>query len=258
MEKLFSIGFHSHKVENSTSRGLAPVVCYEPWFPRCLEAIKQCLNDGHPLLIRLHSAASYPGESNECYQLDLESQAVLIIGYDDEKQAVAVVDPWNNNWGGELGGKRWITYKNLSTQTVNTSLGMAMCVTPLQMHLIPQFDTNQNLSITVDVGFYIPRGVVMDRDSWAIKKITAECTLPDAWGKTIQYQVEGHWTVGDLIKFSMPITSKPEENGEIKVCIKAEIQGERPYQFIDCIEISKSISVDVVESKVRVSNYAVV
>lgn len=93
MKKLVSLEYNKHKIEDSTFKGLAPVVCYEPWFPRCLEAIKQCLNDGYPLLVRLHSAASYPNDADECYKLDLESQAVLIVGYDDEKQAVAIVDP---------------------------------------------------------------------------------------------------------------------------------------------------------------------
>ncbi|MDB2614342.1 hypothetical protein N9Y92_04220, partial [Chlamydiales bacterium] len=60
MKKLIPIKNNQYKVKNSSFEGLAPVVCYEPWFPRCLEAIKQCLNDGYPLLIRLHSAASYP------------------------------------------------------------------------------------------------------------------------------------------------------------------------------------------------------
>lgn len=257
MKKFISLEQNQHKVEDSAFKGLAPVVCYEPWFPRCLEAIKQCLSDGYPLLIRLHSAASYPNDANEGYKLDLESQAVLIIGYDDEKQAVAIVDPWNNNWGGEIGGRRWITYADISKQTVNTSLGMAMCLTPPQVHLTPQLDANQNLSIKAEIGFYTPRGVVMDRDSWFIKKITAECILPDSWGKEIQYEMEGHWIVGDLISLSMPITSKPKFDGEIKVQIKAEIEGKRPYEFTDCIEMTKCILVNAINSQDGIFNYAV-
>ena len=257
MKKLVVLEHNQQKSEDETFKGLAPVVCYEPWFPRCLEAIKQCLADGYPLLIRLHSAANYPDNGNECYKLDLESQAVLIVGYDDEKQAVAVVDPWNNNWGGECGGRRWVTYANLSRETVNTSLGMAMCLTPLQVNLTPQIDVHRNLSVTAEIGLYIPRGVVMDRDSWAIKKITAECILPFAWGKTVHYEVEGHWIVGDLIKWPMPIISKPECDGEIKVRIKVEIQGQRPYEFRDSIEMSKTILVNTI-AKAETFNYAVV
>lgn len=258
MKKLISLEHIQDIAEDSTFSGLAPVVCYEPWFPRCLEAIKQCLSDGYPLLIRLHSAASYPNDISDCYMLDLESQAVLIIGYDDEKQAVAIIDPWNNNWGGELGGKRWVSYSDISRQTVNTSLGIIMCLTPPQFQLTQQLDVNQNLSITAEIGFYSPRGVVMDRDSWAIKKITAECILPDMWGKAIQFEMEGHWIVGDLITLSMPITTKPECDGEIKVIIKAEIEGIRPYQFKDCIEMSKNIFVNAAKSKQSVFNYAVI
>lgn len=146
----------------------------------------------------------------------------------------------------------------MSTKTVNTSLGMAMCLTPPQVHLTPQLDANQNLSIAAEIGFYSPRGIVMDRDSWIIKKITADCILPDAWGKAVHYELEGHWIVGDLIKLSMPITSKPECDGEIKVRIKAEIQGKRPYEFSDCIEMSKSIFVNATVSKASIFHYAVI
>jgi hypothetical protein len=185
-------------------------------------------------------------------------RAVLIVGYDDERQAVAIIDPWNNDWGGELGGKRWVTYVDVSKQTVNTSLGMAMCLTPPQVNLIPQFDANQNLSIMANIGFYSPRGVVMDRESWAIKKIMVDCILPEAWGRTVHYEVEGHWVVGDLIKLSMPITSKPKSDAEIEVRIKAVIQGARPYEFSDCIETSKKILINTIASKEEGYNYAVV
>jgi hypothetical protein len=256
MNKIISLKLNELKVEDSTFKGLAPVVCYEPWFPRCLEAIKQCLNDGFPVLIRLHAAANYPAE--DVYKLDLESQAVLIVGYDDEKQSIAVVDPWNNNWGGEIGGRRWISYSDTSKQTVNTSLGMAMCLTPPQVQLIPQFDKNQNLSIEAHVGFYSPRGVVMDRESWAIKKITVECILPEGWGKTVSYELAGHWIVGDVIKLSMPITSNPKSNEEIKVLIKADIQGKRPYEFNDCIQIAKTVAINATVVAEKSLNSAVV
>ena len=127
------------------SKGLAPVVCYDPWFPRALEAIKQSIHDGHPILIRLHSAASYPIPSDERYIVDLESHAVLIVGYDDVKKAVAVSDPWNKNWGGK-GGMRWIPYTVLETKTVNTSLGMSMPLAPLSANAKTNWDNSGNLS----------------------------------------------------------------------------------------------------------------
>lgn len=249
MEQIFSFQHNQQKTDETAYNGLAPVVCYEPWFPRCLEAIKQCLSDGHPLLVRLHSAGSYPNDTTECYKLDLESQAVLLVGYDDEKQAIAIIDPWNNNWGGEKGGRRWMTYADISRQIVNTSLGMAMCLTSLQLKLTSHVDLNKNLSIEAEIGFYSPRGVIMDHDSWAIQKISAECTLPEVWGKTINYEIEGHWIVGDNIKFSMPLASNIKCDGEILVRMKAEIFGKRPYEFSDSIEISKCVLVNAVASQ---------
>ncbi|MGK5594006.1 MAG: hypothetical protein ACSNEK_01435 [Parachlamydiaceae bacterium] len=258
MKKVVSIDHNQPMVEDPTVRGLAPIVCYEPWFPRCLEAIRQCLNDGHPVLVRLHSAANYPNTVGDCYQLDLESQAVLIVGYDDEKQAVAIIDPWNNNWGGEIGGRRWITYLDLSRQVVNTSLGMGMCLTPPQVNLTPKVDIHHNLSIDANIGFYSPRGVVMDRESWAIKKVLVECKIPKHLGETVYYEVEGHWIVGDLISLSMPITNNLTSDVEIEVLIRVVIQGERPYKFHDHIEITKKVLVNTIASKSKDYNSFVI
>lgn len=258
MKKIVSMEYPQPKVEDSTFEGLAPVVCYEPWFPRFLEAIKQCLNDGYPVLIRLHSAANYPNAVEDGYKLDLESQAVLITGYDDERQAFAIIDPWNNIWGGELGGRRWVPFVDISRVAVNTSLGMGMCLTPPQVELAQQLDENQNLSLVANIGFYSPRGVVMDRESWAIKKIKVECILPEEWGRTVHYEMEGHWIVGDLINLSMPITSNLKSDGEIKVIIKAVIQGIRPYEFSDCLQITKNVLVKAMAAKEKIYNSAAI
>jgi hypothetical protein len=232
-------------IRTTKAKGLAPVVCYDPWFPRTLEAIKQSIHDGHPVLIRLHSAASYPISAEERYTLDLESHAVLIVGYDDAKQAVALIDPWDKNWGGNLGGRWWLPYTVLQVKSVNTSLGMSMPLAPLQVETKAEWDNAGNLSIQLQIGFYIPRGTIMDHDSWAIKRINVNCELSQSWeGKQFDYEVAGHWIVGDTIRLSLPIANRPKSDGEIHVRIHAAIQGKRPYDFEDCISLEETLLVN--------------
>lgn len=245
MKKHISLVATRENAKTTIAKGLAPIVCYDPWFPRTLEAIKQSIYDGHPVLIRLHSAASYPISSNERYTVDLESHAVLIVGYDDEKQAVALIDPWDKKWGGNLGGRWWLPYTVLATKKVNTSMGMSMPLAPLEVEAKTHWDNADNLSVTLQIGFYIPRGTVMDRDSWVIKQIIVNCKLPEAWeNKQFDYEVTGHWTVGDCINLSLPIANQPKRDEEINICVNAVIQGQRPYNFEDCISVHKKVFVN--------------
>ena len=250
MKEQLSLVSTRRNTRTTIVKGLAPVVCYDPWFPRTLESIKQSIHDGHPVLIRLHSAASYPANSNERYIIDLESHAVLIVGYDDVKQAVALIDPWDKTWGGNLGGRWWLPYTVLETKTVNTSLGMSMPLAPLEVEPKVQWDNAGNLSIKLQVGFYIPRGTVMDRDSWEISRVSVNCGLPESWGgKQIVYEVTGRWIVGDIITLSFPIANYPKSDGAISLCVNAIIQGKRPYDFEDSISVNEELFVNVTQSK---------
>lgn len=216
MNKHFSLVSVEDNAKTTTAKGLAPVVCYEPWFPRVLESIKQSIHDGHSVLIRLHSAASYPLSLSDIYVVDLESHAVLIVGYDDAKEAVAVIDPWDKNWGGNLGGRRWIPYATLGLLAVNTSLGIKATLSPLIVSSAMQWDKADNLSLQLKIGFYVPRGTVMDLQSWEITKINIGCVLPESWeGKQIDYEILGRWIVGDVINLSLPIANNPKIDGEM-------------------------------------------
>ncbi|MBS0621740.1 MAG: hypothetical protein JSR80_02125 [Verrucomicrobia bacterium] len=184
------------------------------------------------------------------YILDLESHAVLIVGYDDVKQAVAVIDPWNKNWGGNLGGRRWIPYTVLETHTVNTSLGLMAILAPLVINPKAQWDQVGNLSIQLEIGFYIPRGTVMDRASWVINRINVNCGLPESWeSKQVDYEIAGCWTVGDTINLSLPISNRPKNDGEISLTVKANVQGQRPYDFEDQISVHEKILVHSAQAK---------
>lgn len=238
-------------LQNFESKGLAPVICYEPWFPRALESIKQSINDGIPVLVRLHSAASYPILTDERYVIDLEAHAVLIVGYDDDKHAVEIQDPWNKEWGGVYEGRRWLSYSLLQIMAVNCTCDKQANLAPLDVIANHKFDQSGELSFNVQIGFYVPRGTVMDRTSWAITQLTIGCIPPDAWeSKSINYVVSGCWHVGEYFKVSFPVSNNLLCDGEVQLNVKAVIEGNRPYKFIDQVEICKKIKIN--SSQVRV------
>ena len=78
---------YSKKAATKIASGLAAVSGYEPWPMRTIESMKESLADGVPILARLHSAADYPTSTEETdHKLDMESHAILLIGYDDAKE----------------------------------------------------------------------------------------------------------------------------------------------------------------------------
>jgi hypothetical protein len=236
MTKCISITGANHSSQEATqesiSKGLAPVICYEPWFPRALESIKQCINDGFPILVRLHSAASYPIATEERYTIDLEGHAVLIVGYDDDRQSVELIDPWNKEWGGVHHGRRWLPYSLLQVMAVNCTCDKQMNLAPLQVIANHKMDPMGELTLDLEAGFYAPRGTVMDRSSWAISRLSIDCCPPETWqSKPINYVIDGLWHVGEFLKLSFPIQNSVLGDGEIQLTVRAVIQGNRPYKF---------------------------
>lgn len=252
MKKIISINRSSEIIQNNihkSSNGLAPIMCYEPWFPRVLDSIRQSIIDGHPVMVRLHSAASYPLPSKDRYKLDLESHAVLIVGYDDDLKAVAIIDPWDNNWGGVCGGRRWLPFSVLQILCVNSTCDQVTLLTPLIFSVTSTQDSSKNLSLDLEIGFYIPRGTVMDLDSWIISNVFVECNMShNSEMVSLNYSVPGHCKVGDKIKISLPIHNNSQDVEQVKLSIQTTIEGNRPYAFTNTIETSQTIDVSLINS----------
>ncbi len=83
-------------------RGIASVSRYDPHSPRCFEGIKLNLLENRPVILRLHAAANYPSGDYR-FQIDQEGHAILLVGYDDDAQAFAVVDPFQRAHGSAVG-----------------------------------------------------------------------------------------------------------------------------------------------------------
>jgi len=143
-----SIKLYQHNQKSNTikANGLAPVIGYEPWALRTIDSIKQTICDDIPVLIRVHPAADYPCSNEEdSYKLDMESHALLIVGYDDENQTFDVVDPWNKEWGGQYGGIEKIPYEVIPITCVNASYGKKTIMALPKVNINPEVDSNYKL-----------------------------------------------------------------------------------------------------------------
>ncbi|WP_395606404.1 C39 family peptidase [Pseudomonas sp. B22129] len=137
----------STKEKLPTCSGLISLTGYEPWPPRFIAGVKNTIQDNHPVIIRLHGAAEYPSTAMDRYAIDLESHAVMIVGFDDSRAAFEIIDPWNNAFGGINGGKRWLPYETAALTIVDASLGMMMVGSPPLINIQSTVDKAGNTSL---------------------------------------------------------------------------------------------------------------
>lgn len=117
----------------------------------------------------------------------------------------------------------------------------------------PQWDNVGNLFLKLEIGFYVPKGTIMDRESWAMTKVNIECQTPESWEeKQVNYSIRGHWVVEQNANLSLLIANNPQNEGEIKLSVNATIQGQRPYDFEDNISMSKNIYIKVNVDKSKI------
>jgi hypothetical protein len=234
MTNTATIPFPSNSGQFGESRqkasGLAPVTCYDPYFSRLGHYLRAVLADGHPVLARLHSAAEYPTADESMYKIDLEGHGILIIGYDDERRAFAAADPWDRRWGGQHSGIRWIGYNELSLVLVDSSLGAIMVLSPLDVTTAVSEDGDEPV-LTVSVGFYEPRAIVMDRANQEIRNVRITVTAGE-FSATVRDS--GQWKVGQNAVMKVKI---PASASDINIQLVATVAGQRPYPYEDEIGV---------------------
>jgi len=230
--------------------GLISLTGYEPWPPRFIAGVKQAVQDDHPVIIRLHGAAEYPSETIDRYAIDLESHAVMIVGFDDARAAFEIIDPWNNKFGGSNGGKRWLSYETAALTIVDASLGMMMIGSPPIINIQSSIDESGNTSLALDIRFYIPDAHVMDKDNIKIGDINYEIRATDGRTEaTYNFESKGEWSLGDKLFEEFPIGNidrwVDSVNVEIKTVLK--IKGNRPYEFSDEVSSIQKHTIDTVQ-----------
>lgn len=170
---------------------------------------------------------------DKLYEVDLEGHAVLIVGYDDKREAFLLADPWNRAWGGVHFSKRWLGYGEISMVTVDSSKGSGVILSPLQVDL-EEVDLNGETALDLRIGFYAPQAIVMDWANQSVSRVTVALTDGRA---VISTDIEGVWRVGE--KASLRLTGVAALIGDLTLTVTAEICGERPYAYRDSVSVTR-------------------
>lgn len=213
-------------------RGIAGVSRYDPHSPRCFEGIKLNLFENRPVILRLHSAANYPNGDYR-FQIDQEGHAIILVGYDDDAQAFAVVDPFQRVSG--VAVVTWLPYEDLALTMVDASLGTDVTSSGLSMDV----SMSKNYSaLHVSIGLPKVYGIIMDHDLFVLEEISIDVTLKCCGKVVVSRHASDEWCfVGSQARFeiSLPI----DFYGDVEVFISADgvLHGMRPYEYRDVIGV---------------------
>lgn len=220
--------------KSETASGISAVSGYEPWPERTLDSMKESIAMGIPALARLHSAAEYPASDEKTTQkLDMESHSVLIVGYDDNEQMLDVVDPWHKEWAGSFGGIEKLPYTAIYKRFVNGTADKVTRIALPEKH-VSIVDTNNKPNILLKIGYYCPRGYVLDQEGSKFTKFDVQLSYSMA-GKEykIVRKVNGNWKIGEYANITFPLSTESTGKIELKFNVNATLQGIRPYAYED-------------------------
>jgi len=211
-----------------THQGLATILCYDPFLPRCIEGIKLNLLAGLPSLVRLHAGANYPTPSEYRYQVDLEGHAVLIVGFDDVKRAFSVVDPYRRCCNESI-EKTWLPYEDLTIAMVDCSSGNQTVPPNLKIEAIV---SSCGSTLQIYASIPLPFGPVMDLDNLHLSGATLEVQFHEA-NRTITRLLTNPATarIGEHFSFQAEIPRDIAPDGILDIEVSATIGGTRPYAY---------------------------
>lgn len=218
---------------NMEGHNLVSIIGYDPHLPRCIEAIKHSLFAGNPVIIRLHAAADYPVHGDAKYQIDQEGQAVLIVGYDEEMEALAIIDPFSRD---RMKGPsiQWISITEFEVTMVNASKGASNGGGRGGGKWAHLDEATRMLSI--GVGFPTVRGSIMDHDALTMNDTKVAITVLHSEGKYMDVvQIDQSIVIGEdaAATFHLPEGLKGELTVEARV--DTTLNGKRPYAYSDHI-----------------------
>lgn len=230
MSTVVRIDFKNQSNESNIShRGIAGVMRYDPHIPRCFEGLKYNLLQGRPSILRLHSGSNYPtGEYR--HQIDKEGQAILIVGYDDDEKAFAVIDPYQRS--SERPTITWLPYDQLALQNVDASMANDMSSVGLDIQMALTDDSK----LQATVGLPRVYGTLMDHDCFTLEDISVEMVLKYD-GKTETHQQIAHdkCLIGSAAVFTIDLPHIKSGTLEVVVNAEAILHGNRPYEYRDTI-----------------------
>jgi hypothetical protein len=231
------------KVEQSaTKTGLCTTMVYDPYYARAIEGLKRILLQGNPIMMRLHPGADYELPEEALYSVDLEGQAVLVTGYDDETREFIVQDPWSPEFGAGPSGKRRMGYWELSYRMVNASRGYAAAPRP-PMCTARVEDKGDHSEITLEIGLYTPDLNIMDATTSWLENIAVSVSGVEGVEllESGSQRVEGRFGHGEVatFRFRAEVQSNDPSLGLV---VTADYVAERPYKFREHIQTEVALS----------------
>lgn len=234
MSNVVSIGKKQDNIHHPriSYRGLVSIMRYDPHLPRCFEGMKLNLLEGRPTILRLHAGANYPtGEYK--YQIDQEGQAILVVGYDDDKQAFAIVDPFQRMH--EPPAITWLLYEQLTLTMVDASSGADTQSRGLDIDVTM---SETDFKLYISIGLPQVHGTIMDHDLFTLEDIKADVTLKyDGRAEESHHIAEGKYLIGSHATFEIELPSTVGGNLDISINADGLIHGNRPYDYRDAIGV---------------------
>ncbi len=224
--------------QTATQSGLCTTMGYDPCYARAQEELKRTLLSGHPILMRLHPGADYELPPERMHEVDLEGQAILVTGYDDETREFIVHDPWSKELGAGPSGKRRIGYWELAYRMVNSSKGYWAVLAPPVVEAVAIGD-----ELVMRVGLYTPDVNIMDVASSWLENI--ELTITDSRGVELEGErvivQAGKYAHGECAEFRVPCKVL-DRDPRLVVSVTAEYSAARPYVFTERVSTEVTIS----------------
>lgn len=79
--------------------------------------VKKAITRGNPIIVELKISQGFKMLKNRMWDLDTDksfigSHFVVVVGYDEERKAVEILNSWGRDWGN--GGYAWLTYDDFA------------------------------------------------------------------------------------------------------------------------------------------------
>lgn len=237
------------KIKTIHHRGLVSIMRYDPHVTRCFEGIKLNLLEDRPTIVRVHAAANYPINQNS-YIIDQEGHAILIVGYDDDKLAFAIIDPFQRE--NQPPSITWLPYEKLAITMVDMTLGNDLESPGL--HVDAKISGDRS-SIQICTGIPNVYGTIIDQDHLILRNLEVHVTITyEGTTEFFHHTARAELPIGSQEIFKIKIPNNARKNIYVSINVNGTIKGVRPYEYQDQIGANLNCSFSLMSNKIHSQN----